>query len=100
MSGLVTRVSFLESGFEVIIEHAVNRDVDELAVARAFIMLASGSFVNETIPFRQRGHGIDPGGPCTFEVELVEERYSAQLVQYSWRQPARFKHAFCKFRLK
>ncbi|KAG6502282.1 hypothetical protein ZIOFF_042171 [Zingiber officinale] len=81
---LVTRVSFLVSGFEVIIEHSVNRDVDELAVTRAFIRLASGSLMNETIACRQRGHGIDPGGPCAFEVLSVVERYSAQLVQNSW----------------
>jgi hypothetical protein len=51
--------------------------------------LVCGSFTNETIPWRQRGHAIEPGGPCVLvEAEFVEQRYNAHCVQNSWSQPA------------
>lgn len=34
----------------------------------------AGSLTKETIPFRQRGHGIEPGGPAIARVLLVEQR--------------------------
>lgn len=46
--------------------------------------LVPGSFLNETIPWRQRGQGIEPGGPwAALEAVLVEQRYNAQRVQNS-----------------
>jgi len=33
-----------------------------------------GSLIKETIPFRQRGHGIDPGGPTISDVMLLVEQ--------------------------
>ena len=43
-----------------------------------------GNLVNDIIPFRQRGHGIDPDGPVySTRTLLVEQRYRAHLMQNS-----------------
>lgn len=43
-----------------------------------------GNLINATIPVRQKGHGIDPGGPTISDVMLlVEQRYNAHFTQ-SW----------------
>lgn len=34
----------------------------------------AGSLAKETIPFLQRGHGIDPGGPTISDVMLLVEQ--------------------------
>lgn len=56
------------------------------------------SFLNETIPLRQSGHGIEPGGPLgELEVLLVEHRYKAHRVHSSCKQPdAATVHLFSK----
>jgi hypothetical protein len=44
---------------------------------------------NETMPCRQRGQATDPVGPwATVEIQIVEQRYKAHLVQNSCPQPA------------
>lgn len=49
--------------------------------------LVAGSFLNDTIPWRQSGHGMDPGGPWVVVVVvaavIVEQRYNAHRVQNS-----------------
>lgn len=46
--------------------------------------LVPGSLTNETMPWRQRGQAIEPGGPCVVvEAEFVEQRYKAHCVQNS-----------------
>lgn len=51
--------------------------------------LVCGSLTNVTMPWRQRGQAIEPGGPCLLvEAEVVEQRYKAHCVQNSWSQPA------------
>ena len=48
------------------------------------------SFLNETIPWRQRGQGIEPGGPFGLVVVLlVEHRYNAHRVHNSCKQPVK-----------
>lgn len=43
-----------------------------------------GNFTKDTMPWRQRGQDMDPGGPTVVEVTLfVEQRYKAHLVQSS-----------------
>jgi hypothetical protein len=60
-------------------------DRDKLVLAIPFtIGLVFRSFTNETMPFRQRGHAIDPSGPrATIVLQFVEQRYKAHLVQNS-----------------
>lgn len=44
-------------------EHA-QKDSERLALAASLVIgLVPGSLVKETMPLRQRGQGIDPGGP-------------------------------------
>ena len=66
-------------------EEHVQNDSDKLVLAFSLaIDLAPRSLTNETMPFRQRGHAIEPGGPLdTVEVQFVEQRYKAHLVQNS-----------------
>lgn len=54
------------------------------------IAIVLSSFTNETMPWRHRGQAIEPGGPATVEHRFVEQRYKAQWVQNSWKQPASF----------
>lgn len=67
------------------VEHEQNvRDKLVLALFSLYSGPVPGSLTNDTIPWRQRGHGIDPGGPwAKVEELLVEQRYRAQLVQNS-----------------
>lgn len=60
-------------------EHVQNvRDKLVLAISLT-IGLVPGSLANETMPCRQRGQAIEPGGPfATVEVQFVEQRYKAQ----------------------
>ncbi len=63
----------------------LQNDRDKLVFAGPFtIGLTFRSFTNETMPFRHRGHAIDPKGPRPAVVlQFVEQRYKAQLVQNS-----------------
>lgn len=55
--------------------HVAHRDKDKLVRGSSLIGLIPGILKNETIACRQRGHGIDPGGPgTTVDVLLVEHR--------------------------
>lgn len=60
-SGLQNGVSDVGSGTSP--EHEQN-DRDKLVLAISLITgFVPGSIANETMPFRQRGHAIEPGGP-------------------------------------
>lgn len=63
----------------------VQNDRDKLVLAISLaIGFVLGSLTNETMPFRQSGHAIEPGGPLEHDdVQFVEQRYSAQHVQNS-----------------
>lgn len=51
----------VESGISL--EH-VQKDRDKLVLATALTVgFVPGSLANDTMPCRQRGHAIDPGGP-------------------------------------
>lgn len=65
-------------------EH-LQKDRDKLVLAISLTTdLVPGSLTNETMPCRQRGHAIEPGGPlATVEVQFVEQRYKAHGVQNS-----------------
>lgn len=58
---------------------------DRLVLANSFTAgFVPGSMANETMPLRQRGQAIEPGGPwATVHVQFVEQRYRAQRVQNS-----------------
>lgn len=62
-----------------------HNDNDKLVLPISLgISLVPGSFMNDTIPCLQRGHGIEPGGPlATFDEQLIVQRYSAHRVQNS-----------------
>lgn len=48
-----------------------------------------GNFTKDMIPFRQRGHGIEPGrASVSGVVLLVEQRQSAHVMQSSCPQPS------------
>ncbi|KAF3649803.1 hypothetical protein FXO38_17519 [Capsicum annuum] len=52
--------------------------------ASLMIGVVCASLMNETMPCRHKGQGIEPGGPwATVDVLLVEHRYNAQRVQNS-----------------
>ena len=56
----------------------------------SFISFAGdpGNLVNEMMPWRQRGHGMDPGGPNDSEgLLVVEHKYRAHLTHSSCLQP-------------
>lgn len=65
-------------------EHPQN-DNDKLVLPISLGMtLIPGSLTNETMPCRQRGHGIEPGGPLvTDEEQFMVHRYNAHLAQNS-----------------
>jgi len=68
----------------------VQNDRDKLVLAIALTTgFVPGSLTNETMPCRQRGQATDPVGPwATVEIQIVEQRYKAHLVQNSCPQPA------------
>lgn len=81
---LITGVSVLG-----IVEHEQH---DRVELLLCFSGWASGfvvaSFLNETMPWRQRGHAIEPGGAWgALDVLLVEHRYNAHRVHSSCKQP-------------
>lgn len=91
-SGLQKGVE-IEVVSEPSLEHAVQRDNDRLGRTVSLIGFAPGSLMKETIPCRQRGHAMEPGGPgFAVDVLLVEQRYKAQLVQNSCPQPVHENH--------
>lgn len=71
----------------------VQNDRDKLVLAISLaIGFVPGSLTKETMPCRQSGHAIEPAWAWeTDDVLFVEQRYSAQLVQNSWSQPAMFE---------
>ena len=66
------------------LEHVQN-DRDKLVLAISLTTgLVPGSLTNKTMPCRQRGHAIEPGGPLAMvEVQFVAQRYKAHRVQNS-----------------
>ena len=91
-SGLHNGVVNVGGGSGTSLEQVQNdRDKLVLAISLA-IGFVLGSLTNETMPFRQSGHAIEPGGPLEHDdVQFVEQRYSAQHVQNSWSQPSTFE---------
>lgn len=74
-------------------EHAQNDsdndDVLLMWLSLPIIGYVPASLANETMPWRQSGHAIKPGGPwARVELLFVEQRYRAHRVQNSWEQPA------------
>lgn len=65
--------------------HVKNESACRLVLGIPRSGLVAGSFLNDTIPWRQRGHGMDPGGPWVAAVValVVEQRYNAHRVQNS-----------------
>ncbi|MCI07793.1 hypothetical protein A2U01_0028862, partial [Trifolium medium] len=59
------------------LEHVQNDVKDKFVVVLCITFgsgLVCGSLTNETMPWRQRGHAIEPGGPCVLvEAEFVEQ---------------------------
>lgn len=65
-------------------EEQVQKDNEMLVLDD--VTVVSGSLVKEAMPWRQRGHGTEPGVACdvVFEdVMVVVLRYNAQFVQNS-----------------
>jgi len=54
--------------------HVAQRDSDGLVLGCSRAGLLPGILANETIAFRQRGHGMDPGGPDAVTPMFVEQR--------------------------
>lgn len=70
------------------IEEQGQHDRDELGFNVWMSGFVVTSFLNETIPWRQRGHGTEPGGPFgELDELLVEQRYKAHPVHNSCKQP-------------
>ncbi|KAH7845553.1 hypothetical protein Vadar_003482 [Vaccinium darrowii] len=65
------------------VEHVQNvRDKLVLAPFSLYSVPVPRSLTNDTIPWRQRGHGIEPGGPwAQVEELLVEQRYRDNLCR-------------------
>lgn len=73
--------------------HLLHRIVSWLGLITFFGIV--GNLMNDMIPFRQRGQGIEPGGAEISELMLlVEQRLSAHLVQSSWPQPKNHCRAY------
>lgn len=53
---------------------AAQRDSDKLVRGFSRAGLVPGILMNETIAFRQRGHGMEPGGPDAVKATFVEQR--------------------------
>lgn len=76
--------------------HGVHRPRERFSLSS--LAEEPGNFTKEIMLCRQRGHGIEPGGPIISEVILlVEQRYSAHLTQSSWEQPEKEKEAIMLF---
>lgn len=80
------------------IEEHEQHERDELDFNIGIGGFVVASFLNATIPLRQSGQGIEPGGPlCELEVLVVEHRYKAHRVHSSCKQPdAATVHLFSK----
>lgn len=75
-SGLQYWAGIEASESELTAGHVVHRDRERLVLGSSRTgLVMPGSAMKDTIAWRQRGHGIAPGGPGTvIEVLLVEHR--------------------------
>lgn len=81
-SGLHNEV-FVEKDFEPGTLPVAHSDNERRVLGSALIGLNPGILKNDTTACRQRGQAIEPGGPVATVDVLVEQRYSAHLVQNS-----------------
>ena len=83
-SGLHNRVVIEVVEPEPTAGQVAHKDKERLVLGNSLMGLVPESLENETIACRQRGQGIEPGGPAAIvEVLLVEHKYRAHLVQNS-----------------